>query len=244
MAHAAAAPERGTVYIEEPAVSRWLFGSSTAAWIWLVARLWLGWEWFQAGWGKVFGGTITWRFWDWGEARYGLTGDGNVGWVRAEGDVEVGDAVAGFAQGAIENAEGPHPDVAFSWYVDFLEWVRDTAHPVIGPIVAVGELVVGALLIVGLFTGIAALLGAIMNFSFVFAGSAGLNPAMILVSGLLVLAWRNAGWWGLDRFALPALGTPWHRGELLERRGRRAGRRGRRREADAPDGAEEAAPPT
>src|SRR5690606_34794301 len=66
---------------------------------------------------------------------------------------------------------------------------------------------------------------------------------MILVSGLLVLAWRNAGWWGLDRFALPALGTPWHRGEWLERRGRRAGRRGRRREADAPGGAAEAAPP-
>ena len=76
------------------------------------------------------------------------------------------------------------------------------------------------------------------------AVSAGLIPAMILVSGLLVLAWRNAGWWGLDRFALPALGTPWHRGELFERRGRRAGRRGRRREADAPGGAEEAAPPT
>ena len=207
---------RGPVYIEEPRAARWLFASSQAAWIWLLARLWLGWEWFQSGWGKVFGGDITWRVWQWGDPEYGLFGDANVGWVRGAGDTGVGDAVAGFAQGAIAGAEGPHPDVAFGWYVSFLEFVRDTAHPVMGPAVAVGEVVIGVLLIVGLFTGLAAFLGAVLNFSFVFAGSAGVNPAMILVSGLLILAWRNAGWWGLDRFALPALGTPWHRGALFD----------------------------
>jgi thiosulfate dehydrogenase [quinone] large subunit len=67
----------------------------------------------------------------------------------------------------------------------------------------------------GLFTGIAAFLGSILNFSFVFAGSAGVNPAMILVAGAVILAWRNAGWYGLDRFALPALGTPWRPGGLF-----------------------------
>ena len=30
-------PSSGPVYIEEPPFSRWLFGSSAAAWIWLVA---------------------------------------------------------------------------------------------------------------------------------------------------------------------------------------------------------------
>ena len=208
------------VYIEEPRFARWLFASSQAAWIWLIARLWLGWEWFQAGWTKVFGGNITWRFWNWGDEAYSLTGDGNIGWVRSgtvEGQqVGVGDNVAGFANNAIESAQGPHPDVAYSWYVDYLEWIRDTAHPVLGSMVAIGEVVIGVLLIVGLFTGIAALLGSILNFSFVFAGSAGVNPAMLLVSGLLILAWRNAGWYGLDRWVLPALGTPWHRGELVE----------------------------
>jgi len=81
-----------------------------------------------------------------------------------------------------------------------------------------GEVVIGVALILGLFTGIAALVGSVLNFSFVFAGSAGVNPAMLLVSGLLVLAWRNAGWYGLDRWVLPALGTPWHRGELVDGR--------------------------
>lgn len=213
--------------IEEPRVARWLFGSSQTAGLWLVARLWLGWEWFRAGWGKVFGGTITWRVWDWGDSAYSLTGPGSVGWVRsgtvvdAEGVEQargIGDAVAGYASGAIANAEGPRPDVAYSWYVNFLEWVRDTAHPVLGPIVAVGELVIGAALILGLLTGIAAALGALLNFSFVFAGTAGVNPAMIIVSVAIILAWRNAGWFGLDRKVLPALGTPWHRGTTIDLR--------------------------
>lgn len=196
---ATATTER-SVYIEEPRLARWVFGSSQAAWIWLIARLWLGWEWFQVGWTKVVGGNITWRFWDWGDDAYSLTGDGNIGWIR-EGTVD---------------GQRVEPDVAYSWYVDFLEWIEKTAHPVLGPLVAVGELVIGIALILGLFTGIAAFLGSTLNFSFVFAGSAGINPAMLLVSGALILAWRNAGWYGLDRWVLPAVGTPWHRGERID----------------------------
>jgi thiosulfate dehydrogenase (quinone) large subunit len=115
-------PSSAPVYIEEPAFSKWLFGSSTAAWIWLVARLWLGWEWLQAGWHKVFGGDITGKVWDWGKDAYSLTGDGNIGWVRSgtvpaeEGGtrtLQVGDAVAGFARGALERGTtGDNPDIA------------------------------------------------------------------------------------------------------------------------------------
>jgi len=213
-------------YIEEPPWSRALFASVKVAWIWLILRLWLGWEWLQAGWGKVVGGNITWKFWDWGSEEYALTGSANVGWIvsgtRTLSDgtvvqVGIGDNVAGFAAGAIEASEGPHPDVAYGWYVSFLEWVQETGHVVIGPLVAIGELVIGILLIIGLFTGIAAFLGATLNFSFVFAGSAGVNPLMILVSGLIILAWRVAGWYGLDRYVLPKLGVPWQPGELFER---------------------------
>jgi thiosulfate dehydrogenase [quinone] large subunit len=207
-------------YFPEPRVARWLFGSGKAAWIWLIARIWLGWEWLAAGWGKTFGGQITWRIWDWTKPAYSLTGSGNIGWVRggtiigADGVAQarhVGDAVAGYAAGAIQAAQGPHPDVAYSWYVEFLKWVQHTAAPVIGPMVAIGEVVIGIALLLGLFTGIATVLGALLNFTYVFAGSAGINPAMILVSIGLILAWRNAGWIGLDRFLLPRLGVPWER---------------------------------
>jgi hypothetical protein len=30
-----------------------------------------------------------------------------------------------------------------------------------------------------------------------------------------IRVWRNAGWYGRDRFLLPKLGTPWHRGVLF-----------------------------
>ena len=56
-----ASVERTGVHRGAGSLAKWLFGSSTAGWIWLVARLWLGWEWLQAGWSKLFGGNITWE---------------------------------------------------------------------------------------------------------------------------------------------------------------------------------------
>ena len=56
-----------------------------------------------------------------------------------------------------------------------------------------------------------------LNLSFMFSGSAGVNPAFTMIGLLLVLAWRNAGWYGLDRWVLPRIGTPWHQGELFDR---------------------------
>ena len=35
------------------------------------------------------------------------------------------------------------------------------------------------------------------------------NPILGFLGILLVLAWRIAGYWGLDRWLLPLLGTPW-----------------------------------
>ena len=201
------------VYIEEPAFSRWLFGSSSAAWIWLVARLWLGWEWP----GRLEQGLRRQhhlKFWDWGDSAYSLTGDGNIGWVRA-GTVPTEDGawIEGRRRRGLVRQRRPgtrhrrHPDIAYSWYVAWLEWLRDTGQA-LRRWSPSAEVVIGICLILGLFTGIMAFLGAILNFSFIFAGSAGVNPAMIVVSGMLILAWRNAGWYGLDRFVLPRLGTP------------------------------------
>jgi thiosulfate dehydrogenase [quinone] large subunit len=100
--------------------------------------------------------------------------------------------------------------------VSFLNWVNDNASWM-AKLVAVGETVIGICLILGLLTGIMAFFGVVLNLSFMFSGSAGVNPAFVVVGLLLVLAWRNAGWYGLDRFVLPQLGTPWRRGALFSR---------------------------
>jgi thiosulfate dehydrogenase (quinone) large subunit len=76
----------------------------------------------------------------------------------------------------------------------------------------------GILLIIALFTGIAAFGGAVMNFSYVFAGTAGVNPLFIIISLFLIMAWRVAGWYGVDRIVLPKLGTPWQAGTLFGRK--------------------------
>lgn len=174
----------------EPAITRWLFASSTAAWLWLPLRLYLGWQWLRAGLGKI--GSPAW------------TGD------------KAGAAVAGFAKGALQKTTGEHPDV-HPLYARFLENVVIPNAAFFGHLVAWGEVIVGAALILGLLTGVAAFFGSFMNANFLLAGTVSSNPILFIIATWLVLAWRNAGWVGLDRWALPALGTPWEPGEIFRK---------------------------
>jgi thiosulfate dehydrogenase [quinone] large subunit len=88
----------------------------------------------------------------------------------------------------------------YSWFAKLIAW---------------GEVLVGLGLLVGALVGIAAFFGTVMNFSFMLAGSASSNPVLFGLAVFLVLAWKVAGFWGIDRQLLPALGTPWQRGVLL-----------------------------
>ena len=83
--------------------------------------------------------------------------------------------------------------------------------------VAYGELLVGVALTLGLFTGIAAFFGGFMNMNYLFAGTVSTNPLLFLIQLFLILAWRVAGWYGLDRYILPLLGTPWDKGKLFKK---------------------------
>jgi hypothetical protein len=75
--------------------------------------------------GLLCGTVLSWKPWDWGDPTYRLTGDANIGWVRSgtltttdggQQPLAVGDAVAGFARGALERGTtGDHPDIAYSW---------------------------------------------------------------------------------------------------------------------------------
>jgi thiosulfate dehydrogenase (quinone) large subunit len=181
--------------IPEPNVTRFLFADTRMALVWLLIRLWLGYEWLHAAWGK------------WTEG----------GWVGKG----AGGAVKGFAQGAIAQTTGEHPQVT-GWYATFLKEVVMPNAALFSYLVILGETLIGIALILGAFTGIAAFFGVFMNASFLFAGTAGANPLMAIAAILLVLAWRVAGWWGLDRWILPEIGVPGAPGSLFG--GRRRGR--------------------
>src|SRR4029453_4845628 len=85
-------------------------------------------------------------------------------------------------------------------------------------LVVYGELLVGVGLILGALTGIAAFFGAFMNWNYIMAGSSSTNGWLGGLAIFLILAWKVAGWYGLDRWLLPLLGTPWQPGELAEAR--------------------------
>lgn len=180
--------------VPEPNITRFLFADTRMAPVWLLLRVYLGYLWFMAGWGKVTEG----------------------GWI-GEG---AGGAVTGFAQGAMAQTGGEHPQVT-QWYAGFLESVVIPNAVLFSYLVVFGEILVGLGLIFGLFTGIAAFFGAFMNASFIFAGTAGANPLMFVLAILIMLAWRVAGYWGLDRWALPAIGVPGAGGSVFTRRGTR-----------------------
>lgn len=149
---------------------------SRLAIIWLVIRLYVGWEWLHAGYEKVI----------------------NPNWVGAHAGV----AVQGFLRGALQKTTGAHPDVQ-SWYAWFIQHIALPHATTFSYLVSFGELFVGAALILGILTGTAAFFGAFMNFNYLFAGTVSLNPVLLLLEIFLILAWRTAGLFGLDRWILP-----------------------------------------
>lgn len=180
-----------SIQISEPPTARFLFADTRVAWFWLLVRLYVGWEWLNAGWEKL----------------------NNPAWVGPS----AGTALRGFIAGALQKSSGPHPDVT-GWYATFL---RDVAAPhasAFSQAVAYGELFVGIALILGIFTGIAAFFGAFMNVNYLFAGTVSTNPLLLVLELFLVLAWRIAGWYGVDHLLLARLGTPWQPGEAFARR--------------------------
>lgn len=176
--------------LSDPPIAEVIFASTSSSWFWLIVRVYVGWEWFIAGWDKI----------------------GNSAWT---GD-KAGTAISGFLNGALAKTAGLHPDVQ-SWYGWFLKTIV-LAYPVPWSyLVAWGELLVGVALILGIFTGIVAFFGMFMNLNYLLAGTVSTNP-ILFVGGIgLILAWKIAGYIGLDRFVLPRLGTPWQPGDLFKR---------------------------
>jgi thiosulfate dehydrogenase [quinone] large subunit len=104
------------------------------------------------------------------------------------------------------------------WYAWFLQNVALPNAVAFSYMVTFGEILVGIALILGLLTGIAAFFGGFMNASYLLAGTVSTNPFLFILATWLVLAWRVAGWWGLDRWALPLLGVPGAPGTLFQGR--------------------------
>ncbi len=176
------APGAEVVEVEGPAFTRYLFSNTRAGYFWLPIRIFLGFEWVVAGWEKLTG----------------------TGWVDG------GSALLGYWQRAVAIPDTGRPAISFEWYRGFLDWLISIhAESWFSWLIVLGEIAVGVALLVGALTGIAAFFGATMNMSYMLAGSASSNPILFAASVGLILGWRVAGYYGLDRYLLPMLGVPW-----------------------------------
>jgi thiosulfate dehydrogenase [quinone] large subunit len=179
------------IQIDEPPIAQLLFADTRLAWFWLLVRLYAGYEWLMAGLEK-FGSPV---------------------WTGAK----TGTAIAGFVRGALAKTAGVHPDVA-GLYARFLQTIVLPHAAAWSWAITLGEIAVGLGLILGLFTGIAAFCGGLMNANYLLAGTVSTNPILFIISTWLVLAWRVAGYYGLDHWVLPAVGAPGRPGRLLQPR--------------------------
>ncbi|MGI8688857.1 MAG: DoxX family protein [Thermomicrobiales bacterium] len=178
--------------VPEPTIARFLFHDTRSAPLWLAARLYVGIAWLTAAWEKI---------------------TGSPSWLSN------GSALKGFWTSSAAIPKTGKPAISYDWYRSFIQYMLDHQwYTWFAKLICLGELLIGIGLIVGGLVGIAAFFGALMNMSFLLAGSASTNPVLFTLAILLMLGWQVAGYWGADRFILPVLGAPWKPG-LIARRG-------------------------
>jgi thiosulfate dehydrogenase [quinone] large subunit len=183
-------PQADEIEIQGPRFVRFLFHNSRAGLFWLPIRLFVGFAWLEAGWHKLT----------------------DPEWTQG------GTALMEYWQRIVVIPEEGRPPITYEWYRDFIQMLLDNgAYSWFAWLITLGELAVGLGLLVGALTGIAAFFGATMNMSFMLAGSASTNPILFMLAVGLMLAWRVAGYYGLDRYLLPALGAPWRPGAVFRR---------------------------
>lgn len=167
--------------IEDPPIAKFFFSNTKISWLWLIVRVYLGWQWIEAGSHKM---TPAW--------------------------LDGGTALKGFWTGAIAIPAEGRPAIAFDWYREFIAFLLQTeSYTWFAKLIAYGEILIGVSLILGAFVGISAFFGALLNWNFIMAGAASTNGLLFVLAILLMLAWKTAGYFGLDYFLLSFLGTPW-----------------------------------
>ena len=189
--HSRGAPDSDEVQIEGPGFARFLFNNRAAGLFWLPIRVFVGVAFLDAGLHKL----------------------SDPGWTQG------GASLLAYWQRAAAIPEAPaRPAITYDWYRDFINFLVNGHHETwFAWLVTLGEIAIGVGLILGALTGLAAFFGALMNMSFLLAGSASTNPVLFTFAIGLILAWKVAGYYGLDRYLLPRLGTPWRPGAWIRR---------------------------
>jgi thiosulfate dehydrogenase (quinone) large subunit len=111
--------------------------------------------------------------------------------------------------------------VVLGWLWLEAGWTRSQGASGSGDPLAVGLTLAGIALILGALTGPAAFVGGCLSIGFWDAAGGQAIALLFAAVVWLALAWKTAGWIGLDRWLLPLLGMPWRGGVLFDERSER-----------------------
>ncbi|BBH24137.1 hypothetical protein Back11_54820 [Paenibacillus baekrokdamisoli] len=162
-------------------VMKWYNENRWAAVLITLVRVYLGWQWLDAGWHKLTG-------------KEAFDASGFIKGAVAK-------PVADHATNA----------VIYPNYTYFLEHVVTPSMKLINILIPIGETLIGLGLILGGFTLVAGFFGLVLNFLFLFAGTVSTNPWLLLLGVIVFLAGTNAGRFGIDRYLNPLVQKGWNR---------------------------------
>src|SRR5438105_13384210 len=107
----------GGVLLQDPPIARFLFQGRAASWLWLIVRLFVGYQFLVSGWGKLSGGK----------------------WLDGSGS-----SILAYWQNAVNIPETGKPLITYDWYRGFLQFMSDTNRaPWFSYVIVFGELAIG-----------------------------------------------------------------------------------------------------
>lgn len=154
------------------------------SWIWLLVRLYVGWQWIDAGWHKITGATPF----------------DATGYLKG--------AAAKIIPAATLTPEqlAKFKPITATWWGDFLNGFAIPNAKLFNVLIPYGELLVGIGLIVGFATIFTATMAITMNFAFLMSGSTSSNPYLLVLAFILItLGGAHAGYLGVDYWVRPFL---------------------------------------
>lgn len=169
------------ISIDGSPVTRALFNNVRWAWVWIILRIYVGGYWFLRGWNKLH----------------------NPAWSGPN----AGAMISKLIDIALDKAVLINPD-AQSWYAWMLKHVFQPYPIYWSNYVSWSELLVGMSLLLGIFTGFAAFVSCLLIINALLVGVISSNPLLFVFSVSLILAWKTAGWYGVDRWLLLSLKPP------------------------------------
>jgi thiosulfate dehydrogenase (quinone) large subunit len=148
------------------------------SWIWLLLRLYIGYEFMEAGWHKL---------------------------TDPKGFDASGFIKGGIAKIVPPpNAPATFKPITAEWWGSFLNSFALPNIKLFNFMIPIGEFLVGVALIVGFATLFAACMGALMNFAFLMSGSTSSNPYLFALEFILVAGGgAYAGYLGVDYWFRP-----------------------------------------